>query len=69
MSGKSEEGSQHFLFLQHFFGREIKFRRCHQEPPQCRGPARLCGLQGDYRAPAPALQGRGAAVRPRAGPA
>ena len=29
--------------------------RHHQEPPQCGRPARLCGLQGDHRAPAPAV--------------
>ena len=43
--------------------------RRHQEPPQCGRPARLCGLQGDHRAAAPALQGRGPSAGPRAGAA
>ena len=32
-------------------------RRRHQVPPQRGRPARLCGLPGDHRAPAPAVQG------------
>ena len=35
-----------------------------QEPPQCGRSAGLCGLQGDHRAAADALQGRGAAAGP-----
>ena len=42
-------------------------RRRHQEPPQRGRPARLRGLPGDHRAPAPAVQGRGAAAGPGAG--
>ena len=41
----------------------------HQVPPQRGGPAGLRGLPGDHRAPAPALQGRGASAGPGAGPA
>ena len=44
-------------------------RRRHQVPPQRGRPARLCGLPGDHRAPAPAVQGRGAPAGPGAGPA
>ena len=33
-----------------------------KEPPQCRRPARLCGLSRDHRAAADALQGRSAAA-------
>ena len=41
---------------------EVRSRqvRRHQEPPQRRRPSRLCRLQGDHRAAAHALQGRGA---------